>query len=107
MLDQRLMNQIHHDEAVITSAIVKAVANEIIPALRKLIEQEAAKVANQFEPDSPFAADAAMRLMLTEAAEFLFGEECDTPDQIPQIHQLTPRHVLYMQMPSWAEDKTN
>lgn len=103
MLDSHLMTQIHHNNVELTNTLIKAVANNIIPAIKALIEQEAAKVASKFEPDSPFAVDAAARLILTETAEFLYGEECDTPDQIVQVHQLTPKHVLYMQMPAWAE----
>lgn len=103
MLDAYLMSQIHHDNAKLTNALVKAAANAIIPALKTIIEQEAAKIAATYEPDSPFATDAAARLLLTEVAEFLFGSECDTPDQIVQVFQLTPKHVLYMQMPAWAE----
>ena len=103
MLDSYLMSQIHHDNTKLTNTLIQAVANAVIPALKAIIEQEAAKIANQYEPDSPFATDAAARLILTEVAEFIYGSECDTPDQIVQIHQLTPRHVLYMQMPTWAE----
>jgi len=103
MLDAYLMSQIHHNNVELTNALIKAVANAIIPALKTIIEQEAAKIADTYEPDSPFAADAAARLLLTEVAEFVYGDECDTPEQIVQINQLTPKHVLYMQMPTWAE----
>lgn len=103
MLDSFLMSQIHHNNVDLTASLVKAVANAIIPALKVLIEQEAAKIADTYEPDSPFAADAAARLLITEVAEFIYGSECDTPEQIVQVNQLTPKHVLYMQMPAWAE----
>lgn len=102
-LDAYLMSQIHHNNVELTNTLIKAAANAIIPALKTIIEEEAAKIANKYEPDSPFAADAAARLLLTEVAEFLYGSECDTPDQIVQVFQLTPKHMLYMQMPTWAE----
>lgn len=86
---------VSHDTKELDRQIVNALADKIVPALRTLIQTEARALAEQHESRSPFAEDAAARLLISELVGFLALTDLDSSEDCVMPHQLTAKHVRF------------
>lgn len=96
---QFLLLRVHWETRRAERELNKALADDIVPELRKLIEKHARKIAKKYEPESLLAADAASDLLLTTLIGFLTLSEVDEPELDIQRYQMTPEIVRWWLTP--------
>lgn len=81
---------IHHNPEIVRKATLDAFADRLLPQLKQLIETTAREIADEFDPDSPFARDAAVDILVSDLAHLLAigGHE-----QVLHISQMTGAHA--------------
>lgn len=90
-----LKMMIHHNSEEVDTSVVRALAEQVVPKLRTAIQDEARKIVEAYGVRSPFAEDAAMRLLIGGLAGFLILSDVESSDDCVLPHQLTPKHVRY------------
>lgn len=84
---------INWDKKKVRKALVKSLAETIVPQLKTLIESEGKRISGIYEPDNIFGEEAAAAELLHALTETLFLGNVDDDGTLLKLYQMTPKHV--------------
>lgn len=86
---------IHHQPRRVEKDLVDALADKVIPAVNKLIEEAAEEIAYKYEDGNLLGRDVAADELLHMLIEMLFLGDVSDPGECLQRYQMKPEYVRF------------